>query len=68
MVDKGRRGRNVFGTDSPVTYRLLAPGVWTPPHSHEQETKDRFAIVYDPRLETLDELGIIDVLDWGGNP
>lgn len=68
MLEKERQGPNVYGTDSVVTYRLLAPGVYTPPRSHKREAEDRFVCVYTPELERLDELGIIDVTEWGGNP
>lgn len=68
MLEKERKGPNVFGTGSVVTYQLLAPGVYTPPRSHLRETEDRYVAEYTPQLERLDELGIIDVIDWGGQP
>ena len=68
MLNKDRQGPNAYAADTLVHYRLLAPEVYSPPRSHKRESEDRFVCVYDPQLETLEELGIIDVLEWGGNP
>lgn len=42
--------------------------MYSPPRSHQPKGEDRYVTVYSPKLETLDELGIIEVIDWGGNP
>lgn len=68
MINKGREDRSVFGADLLVEYRLLAPEVWTPQRSHKRETEDRYITTYDPELERLEELGVIEVIHWGGNP
>lgn len=67
-MNKERQGRNVYAADTLVHYQLLAPGLYSPPRSHKRKSEDRYVAVYDPQLETLDELGIIDVIQWGGNP
>lgn len=68
MSKYGGGDQGAFDADRLVHYRLLAPEVYTPPRSHKRETEDRFVAVYDPQLETLDELDIIEVVEWGETP
>ena len=56
-------GENHFA-DS-VTYRVLKPGVFTPPKGHKRLADGIYRGPYETKLELADELDVIQVSDWG---
>lgn len=48
-----------------VTYKILKSAMWTPPEGHRTIASSVLQAEYTSEFELLEELGVIEIIDWG---